>query len=44
MRRFMSGGIAGCITWTVAYPADTIKTKMQTVKNESNVGAIQLCK
>ncbi len=26
VRRFLSGGVAGCLTWTIAYPADTIKT------------------
>lgn len=30
LRKFFSGGVAGCLTWTVAYPADTIKTKLQT--------------
>ena len=32
-RKFMSGGTAGCLTWTIAYPADVIKTRLQTVKN-----------
>ena len=25
---FISGGFAGVITWTIAFPADTIKTKI----------------
>jgi len=40
----MSGGIAGCLTWTIAYPADSIKTRLQTVKNQSNIGAFGLFK
>jgi solute carrier family 25 carnitine/acylcarnitine transporter 20/29 len=27
-RKFISGGFAGVITWTIAFPADTIKTKI----------------
>lgn len=30
LRRFFSGGMAGVITWTIAFPADSIKTKLQT--------------
>jgi solute carrier family 25 carnitine/acylcarnitine transporter 20/29 len=30
LRKFMSGGIAGCITWFAVYPMDTVKSKMQT--------------
>jgi hypothetical protein len=44
VRKFFSGGIAGCLTWTIAYPADTIKTKLQTVKNQSDMGAYSLFK
>jgi hypothetical protein len=40
----MSGGIAGCITWTLAYPADTIKTRMQTVGNASNISPYTMFK
>jgi hypothetical protein len=28
LRRFLAGGIAGCLTWTIAYPADYIKTHL----------------
>ena len=28
--KFICGGMAGCATWFVCYPMDTIKTKMQT--------------
>ena len=31
-RKFISGGVAGCATWTVAYPADTLKTRLQSAK------------
>ena len=31
LRQFLSGGLAGCSTWTLAYPADSLKTQMQTV-------------
>ena len=30
LRLFCSGGFAGMMTWTVAYPADTLKTRLQT--------------
>lgn len=30
LRKFMSGGVAGCITWFAVYPMDTVKSKMQT--------------
>jgi len=33
LRQAVSGGVAGCLTWTLAYPADTIKTKLQTVQS-----------
>lgn len=28
--KFLCGGIAGCTTWTICYPIDTVKAKMQT--------------
>ena len=28
LRKFLSGGLAGVITWTIAFPADSIKTKL----------------
>jgi solute carrier family 25 carnitine/acylcarnitine transporter 20/29 len=28
--KFLCGGTAGCLTWTVCYPLDTVKSKMQT--------------
>ena len=27
-RKFLSGGLSGVVTWTIAFPADAIKTKM----------------
>ena len=30
IRKLFSGGIAGMIVWTFCYPADAIKTRMQT--------------
>lgn len=27
-RQFISGGLAGCSTWTIAYPADVLKTNI----------------
>ena len=27
-RKLIAGGFAGVITWTIAFPADTIKTKI----------------
>jgi solute carrier family 25 carnitine/acylcarnitine transporter 20/29 len=30
VKKFLVGGIAGCITWTFCYPMDTVKSKMQT--------------
>ncbi len=41
-RRFLSGGISGCLSWTVAYPADTIKTKLQTAGSTQQIGALAL--
>ena len=29
LRKFISGGTAGCLTWFTCYPMDTVKTKMQ---------------
>jgi len=31
MRIFLGGGLAGCVTWFVQIPMDTIKTQMQTL-------------
>jgi hypothetical protein len=33
LRQFVSGGTAGASTWCFCYPADTIKTKLQTASN-----------
>jgi solute carrier family 25 carnitine/acylcarnitine transporter 20/29 len=30
VKKFICGGTAGCLTWTVCYPMDTVKSKMQT--------------
>ena len=30
LRLFLSGGFSGMLTWFVAYPIDTLKTKLQT--------------
>ena len=29
MRKFLAGGLTGMITWTFAFPLDTVKTNMQ---------------
>lgn len=28
VKKFLCGGTAGCLTWTVCYPMDTVKSKM----------------
>ena len=33
---FLSGGIAGALSWLIAYPIDTIKTRMQVGYNLKN--------
>ena len=30
---FWAGGIAGCVTWTVTYPIDVLKTQQMTLNN-----------
>lgn len=42
LRKFVAGGLAGVVTWTIAYPADTIKTKIQTAKKGDNASTMQL--
>ena len=32
LRLFVCGGLAGMVTWFAAYPADTLKTKLQVQK------------
>ena len=36
---FLAGGISGCLSWTVTYPIDTIKTIKQS-NNNLNIGDI----
>ncbi|CDW80211.1 mitochondrial carnitine acylcarnitine carrier protein cacl-like [Stylonychia lemnae] len=36
-RKFMSGGIAGTMTWFAVYPCDTIKSKMQTYEGKERL-------
>lgn len=42
LRKFVAGGLAGVVTWTIAFPADTIKTKMQTAKQGDNASTMQV--
>jgi hypothetical protein len=42
LRKFLAGGLAGVVTWTIAFPADTIKTKMQTAKQGDNASTMQV--
>jgi solute carrier family 25 carnitine/acylcarnitine transporter 20/29 len=42
LRQFLSGGIAGMITWTAAFPADTIKTRLQSEKGSKRSSALQM--
>ena len=44
IRKFLSGGFAGVITWTIAFPADTIKTKIQTAKATEQTTNLKLMK
>jgi solute carrier family 25 carnitine/acylcarnitine transporter 20/29 len=37
LRRFMSGGTAGVITWFTCYPMDTVKTTMQTYEGKDRL-------
>lgn len=30
LRKFISGGTAGVLTWFLVYPMDTVKSRMQT--------------
>ena len=34
LKKFMAGGVAGVCVWTISFPADAIKTKMQTNTGE----------
>lgn len=38
---FLSGGIAGVISWTIIYPIDTIKTRIQSNKKLKYLDAIK---
>ena len=42
LRKFLSGGLSGCMTWTIAYPADTIKTNMQSCTKGEPQGALTI--
>ena len=36
---FISGGLAGCLSWLTTYPIDTIKTKYQ-INHKINISTI----
>ena len=41
----LAGGLAGMLTWTICYPADFLKTRMQTMKlGESQPSLLRLCR
>lgn len=44
LRKFLAGGVSGCITWAALYPMDTVKSKMQTFKGEGRLSAAQVFK
>ncbi|KPA77789.1 putative mitochondrial mitochondrial ornithine transporter 1-like protein [Leptomonas pyrrhocoris] len=39
-RSMLAGGISGCLYWSIAYPADVAKTKMQVCANASAAGFV----